>query len=590
MTERKNNSISRRDILAGTGVVAGALALSATGNSQADQTSGTAATEHWDRETDIVCVGGGAAGCTAAVIAAAKGNQVMVIDKGPVLGGTTNKSGGVGWVPNNMVLKANGIDDARDDCLRYMARFSYPQRYTPDSPTLGLEPREYKLIEAFYDNGSVALEALKETGAIDFGEFSVGAGVGAPPDYADHLPENKVPRGRAIVPIGPDGEPTPGRVGDGIYLILPMEDWLTEKGMPILTETEVTRVIQSDGRVVGVEIKAGDRTERVRARKGVIFATGGYAQSAELIHKHQKAIYGACAVPEATGDFIRIAGAAGAQMGDLSTAWRSQVVLDEALDDPRLPICAFVLPGDSMIVVNKHGQRVFNEKRNYNDRTEVHFQYDPVAMDYPNQLLFMLFDSRAVDAFGDQYPIPHKPDNDTSVVQGATLEELAENLTAKLNKLSNQIGGCSLASDFTAKLNATVNQYNDYAATGEDLGFGRGSYSYDRIWQAYFSMMRDDTTQEVNTLPNNAMYPLSSEGPYYAVILVAGALDTSGGPQTNEKAQVLDTLGTPIPGLYGAGNCVASPSKEAYYGAGGTIGMAMAFGYIAAVNADAESA
>ncbi len=135
----------------------------------------------------------------------------------------------------------------------------------------------------------------------------------------------------------------------------------------------------------------------------------------------------------------------------------------------------------------------------------------------------------------------------------------------------------------------TIQRYNDYARTGKDLEFGRGSQSYDKIWQNYASIMREDTTEQPNNLPNSALYPIADKGPYYIKILAPGALDTSGGPRINEKSQVLDGYGKPIPGLYGAGNCVASPSREAYYGAGGTIGLCMAFGYTAAVNADKET-
>jgi 3-oxosteroid 1-dehydrogenase len=575
MKDQSTRKISRRSVIAGVGGAAGAAMVS--------QTIGApAAGQRWDQETDILCVGGGATGCAAAVVAADGGAKVTLMERAPILGGTSRKSGGVAWVPNHSLLRAQGIEDRKEDCLRYMARFAYPHRYASSSETLGLDPLSYKLLEAFYDNGSNVIDRLSKTGAVEFGVFTIGDK--PPPDYADHLPENKVPTGRALAPKDASGATMAGLVGHGGRIIDACEAWLTKRGVPILTEHRATRIVMENGRCVGVEATTGGKTVRIRTRKGVIFATGGFAHNTDLIQMHQRFLYGSCAVAQSQGDFVQLAGAVGARMGQMDMAWRTQVVLEDALQNRFMAVGVFFVPSDSMIIVNKHGRRAVDEKRDYNDRTRVHFTYDPVAEEFPNQILFMIIDERARDAFGGAYPIPVDPKT-PYLISGNTLEELSVNVKARLRGIADKIGGAELAPNFSATLAETVRKFNEYARAGHDPEFSRGAQSYDRVWQGYFSKMREGSKQPSNNMPNPTMYPIADHGPYYAIILGPGALDTSSGPMTNERAQILDSTSSPIPGLYGAGNCICAPTRDAYMGAGGTLGPNMAFAYIAAMHA-----
>jgi 3-oxosteroid 1-dehydrogenase len=575
MASRNDKTITRREMLATAGITAGAAVLPGVGEA-------AAATGHWDLDSDVVCIGGGAAGCAAAVTATERGAKVILLERAPMLGGTTRKSGGVAWVPNHSLLRKQGIKDEKSDCMAYMARFAYPHRYVAGHPTLGLDARSHSVLNAFYDHGAEAIDKLMSSGAVQFGTFLVG---GKPsPDYADHLPENKVPAGRALVPLDADGKLMAGTVGHGGRIVDACEAWLLKRGASVLTEHRVTRVVQEDGRVIGVEAETGGRTVRIRARKGVVFATGGYAHNEDMIQRHLRFLYGSCAVPQSQGDFVNIAGAVGAAMGQMDLAWRTQVVLEQALENHVLAVGVFFVPSDSMVLVNKYGRRAVNEKRNYNDRTRVHYTYDPVAEEYPNQFLYMVFDERSRDAFGGAYPIP--VDAKTSyLISGNTLEELAANIRARMAGIASRTGGAGIAPSFEANLADTVKRFNEYARQGKDPEFGRGAQSYDREWQSYFSMMREGSRQKANDMPNPTMYPIADQGPYHAIILAAGALDTNGGPLTNEHGQVLATNGAPIPGLYGAGNCICSPTRDAYMGAGGTLGPAMTFGYLAALHA-----
>jgi len=569
--------LTRRQLLAGAAAASlGTITLSA---SRAKETG------KWNHEADILVVGSGVGASTAAVVAHENGDAVIVIEKAPIPGGTSAKSAGVLWIPNNFTLKAKGIADEKDDCLKYMARYSYPERYDADSPNLGLSQSEYALLEASYDNSSDAVDKLRELGALNIAEWRMFALDRSATDYLDHVPENKVPTGRALGPIKDDGT-----MGGGVDMMAQLGAALRERNIPIMLGHRAMRLVVNEaGRVVGVEAESAGQVVSLRARKAVIFATGGYVHNPDFVARYQRnRLYGSCAMPWATGDFINIAGAGGARLGNMGGAWRTQIILEEALQSSKLAAGVFFPPGDSMLQVNRHGVRVVNENRNYNDRTEAHGIYDVSQAEFPNQLLFMIYDQRTAEGFAGAYPLPKTPTGAAHVLSGDSLESLTGKIGQRLGEITSRTGGLTLDPKFAENLRATISRFNGFARSGDDQDFRRGDAAYDSEWHMVFSPMAADTEWPKNDGPSITMHPLRDEGPYYAMILAAGCLDTNGGPVIDASARVLNTEDQPIAGLYGAGNCIASPSREAYWGAGHTLGLSLTFGYIAANAAHRE--
>jgi hypothetical protein len=337
--------------------------------------------------------------------------------------------------------------------MRYMARYAHPLYYNPDHPTLGLTDRNYKLLEAFYDNGSKTIDRLQELGATKFKEFRLFFVDKPAPDYADHLPENKTPTRRTLEPATGSGS----SAGGG-SLAAQLADYLQKKNVPVMTDTRITRILMDNGRVIGVEATREDKPIRIPTARGVVFGSGGYAHNVDLVEQHKIQIYGACAMPGSTGDFIEMAQEVAAKMGPLNTAWRTQVLLEEALENRAVGLGTFVLPGDSMILVNKYGNRCVNEKRDYNDRTQAHFPYDPSREEYPNRLMFMLFDDRSIDAFGGAFPFPANKGEQPHLIQGDSWDAVFTEIAARLDKVKGRTGGVKRAPEFAVNAKASIDR------------------------------------------------------------------------------------------------------------------------------------
>lgn len=536
----------------------------------------------WNEEFDIVVVGTGAGGFSAALNAHRLGASVVMLEKAPEIGGTTKKTAAWYWIPNNSLMRADGKEDNKEDALRYMARLSRPQAYDANDERFGMTEWEYATMEAFYDNASTAHDTLIEMGALK--------PMYAPdvPDYHSTLPENKAPYGRTLFPEAPNGEP-----GKGPELIRQLSAAAEERDILIRTEHKVEAVVvdDSDGVVAGVVASNNGREVSFRATQAVVFASGGFTHNRELRQNFlQASIFGGCAAPTNEGDFVNIATALGAPLYNMNYAWMAPVPLEISLSGSPYTSGIFAVPGDSMIFVDKHGRRIVNEKAIYNELTSKFFEFDAAKVEYPNLLLFMIWDKRsnelwaATEAIEDTKPSRLALDNygnviyeDSHIIEGDTIGDLARNIEARLEGLASHTGGFHLDEGFVGEVPRTIARFNELARTGKDSDFGRGEKPIEHTFNG--------EAKPDNDTGNATMYPMSEEGPYYATIVVAGALDTKGGPRTSTGGQVLGIDGNPVPGLYGVGNCVASASAQGYWAGGGTLGPIMTFGYLAAEQA-----
>jgi 3-oxosteroid 1-dehydrogenase len=562
--------VSRRGFLA-----AGGVALSVTGAQSAQAATGA----QTSRQADLVVVGSGAAATSAAITAAAAGGRVIQLEKAPITGGTSAKSGGAIWIPNNFWLRAKGLDDPREPFLAYCAQYSYPHLFDPSSKTLGLDQNSYELIAAFYDNAAPMLDWMMSIGA-----FKVYKPEGFPDfyDYGVIDGLNRRSKGRGLFQQREDGS-----VGFGAELMRRMGAKARALGVEVLVEHEATRLLtDSSGAVVGIEARHGDNLVSISARKGVVFGTGGFTYNREMLNLHMKEpVYGGCGVPTNTGDFVGLAASVGAKLGNMAGAWRSQIILEEAVQYVTVPSPMWIPPGDSMIIVNRHGKRFGNEKRNYHDRSRAQGAYDANVPEFPNQLGFMIYDQRNAELYAGSHPLPSSPTGSDFVIAAPTLPALTQAIEARLKDLSSVTGGLVLAPDFGKALDVTVTRFNRFAGAGRDDDFGRGSYTYDVEVAPSYSPRQPIARWKDTVGANPVLYPLASEGPYYAIIVAPGTLDTNGGPVIDKNARVLRHDGTPIKGLYGAGNCIASPGHDAYYAAGVTLGLGLTFGHLAARHA-----
>ncbi|MNZ67606.1 3-oxosteroid 1-dehydrogenase [compost metagenome] len=432
------------------------------------------------------------------------------------------------------------------------------------------------MCEAIYDSAAPATELLAERGALPYRHCA------DVPDYWSEFEEDKAPKGRVLVPKDARESMSDG----GRVAIRTLTAAARRDGVQIRTGERVVKVIlDGKGQAIGVEVETEEGARRrVRARKAVIFATGGFTHDPELRRNFLNApVYGGCAALTNEGDFIRIASDLGVQLRNMNYAWSCPILLEKALTKDGSMSGIFTMTGDSMLMVNKYGKRVVNEKTVYNELVPTFFQWDGNNAEYPNLVMFSIWDQRAQDnCASDEYGTPIVPPggNDRHVIRADTLEHLAHLIDQRLEKHASDTGGMRLSSDFPANLQKSIQRFNNLAKSGKDEDFQRGERAIQHLFNG--------PVKAGSEYSNPTMYPLSARGPYYAALITGGNLDTKGGPKTNSHGQVLDVSERPIPGLFGVGNCVASASGRAYWSGGATLGPIIAFAYRVANRAHLE--
>lgn len=541
----------------------------------------------FDDEADIVVVGSGAGAFSAAISASKHGASVIQLEKAAHIGGTTKKAAAAYWVPNNHFMRGDGREDPKADALKYMARLTRPASYDPDKPHLGLTEWEYRMTEAFYDNAGLAIEQLTEWGALEPVRWDIQ------PDYYSQMPENKAPYGRIIYPHLFGG--SVNEVGDGTDMIKVFARAAKGQGIDLRTGHRVIHAVVNDQQqVVGVVAQTDVGTVAIRARKAVIFASGGFTHNVELRTQSLPGpIFGGCAAKSNTGDFIPIALALGADLVNMNGSWLAPMVLDRAIANRPDATCSFSIPGDSMIFVNRFGRRVVNEKAPYQDIVPTFWAWESQKAEYPNLVLVMLWDeaTRQFHA-GDKYGNPigrakssggTGPDGgDTShILEATTLSELESKIRQRLDRFASHTGGFNLDAGFLDNLHSTIERFNGFAENGRDEDFHRGETPI----ELYFNMGARPGNDK-----NETLWPISSEGPYYATLLAPATLDTKGGPRTDVTARVLNRSGVPIDGLYAVGNCAGAMSGGSYWAGGATLGPIITMGYVAGLNAAQQKA
>lgn len=555
---------------------------------------------NFDQEFDVIVVGSGAGGMTAALCAAGKGMSSVVLEKSELYGGTSAVSGGGIWIPCNDDIAGYGGKDSYEQALTYMKHLTAGQvpqarieAYLKNAPEMvrhlkrefGVFFRGVKLYPDYYPDQPGGLDGYRSMEPVEFNAAELGD------DFAKQRPPfagTQVMGRISMNQVEAHTLFTKGKGWVGLILKMMLRYWfdlawrfkskrdrrltlgqalvaqlrnaLKKKNVPLWLNSPMESLIEENGRVVGVVAKKDGKTIRLRAKRGVILASGGFEANQQMreqyLPKPTKATWTG-APPINNGDGIRAGLQLGAKLGFMNLTWGSPTVHVPGAKSQTTLFVERAMP--NCIIVNAKGKRFVNEAAAYPDVVTAMFEDD--AKGNGSVPCWMIFDA----VFRKKYPaglfLPSQmqPDNKLPPDWLDKVYFRADSLDALAAKI--KVDGKGLAQ--------TVQTWNGYCEKGVDPEFGKGNTSIDR----YYS--------DPMVTPNSCMGPLT-QGPYYAIPLWPGEIGTKGGLWCDERARVTREDGSVIAGLYATGNCSAAVMGKTYAGAGSTLGPALTFGYIAA--------
>lgn len=546
------------------------------------------------KDVDILVVGTGAGGLTAAITAHEHAAEVLVVEKTDMYGGTSATSGGGIWIPCNHLMEKHGESDTEKAALAYM-KACIGDDVSEDRIKAYIHhaPRMLKFLEACSDVKYTA------TPYADYFPDKPGGKTGY--RTLDPLPVSATKLGQEFLNMRP---PHPQTIFGGFTITIaeaqkvitraPGWKWIMAKLMisyrldipmrmkskrhrrlclgnalvarcltsvfkrkiPVWRNAPLKTLIGEKGVVKGAIVDRSGAKVKINTRRGIILAAGGFESNPEMRGTYlpdPTDIRWSAAAGHNTGDIHKAAAAVGAHLTLMNGAWWGPSVRLPEDDCSRVLFAERALPG--IYIVNEKGERYLNEAASY-DEAGRQIQAHPTTS-------WIVFDRTAREKYGigPLYPTAVHPDRKWSdglkqvAKKAETLEELAKQMGVDVEGLQK-----------------TAERVNAFAKTGIDEDFGKGSNVYD----LYYG--------DPAVIPNPCLGPLAKR-PFYAFPVYPGDIGTKGGVDVNVNAQALNGEGKPIAGLYATGNCSSSVMGHTYPGAGSTIGPAMTFGYVAARHA-----